>query len=54
MKRPHVQMSVDNLAVSTRCDSTLFAADRPVRDEDATTCCDAQSEKSWITDPQGL
>ena len=27
---------------------------RPVLDEGATTCCYAQSEKSWITDPQGL
>ena len=32
----------------------LQAADRPVLDEGATTCCYAQSEKSWITDPQGL
>ena len=52
MKRPHVP--VDSLAVSARCYSTVFAADQPVRDEGATTCCDAQSEKSWITDPQGL
>ena len=32
----------------------LQEADRPVLDEGATTCCYAQSEKSWITDPQGL
>jgi len=32
----------------------LQAADRPVLDEGATTCCYAQSVKSWITDPQGL
>jgi hypothetical protein len=32
----------------------LQAADRPVLDEGATTCCYAQSEKSWIADPQGL
>ena len=32
----------------------LQQADRPVLDEGATTCCYAQSEKSWITDPQGL
>ena len=32
----------------------LRQADRPVLDEGATTCCYAQSEKSWITDPQGL
>jgi catechol 2,3-dioxygenase-like lactoylglutathione lyase family enzyme len=32
----------------------LSRADRPVLDEGATTCCYAQSEKAWITDPQGL
>jgi catechol 2,3-dioxygenase-like lactoylglutathione lyase family enzyme len=32
----------------------LQQADRPVLDEGATTCCYAQSEKSWIADPQGL
>ena len=32
----------------------LQHADRPVLDEGATTCCYARSEKSWITDPQGL
>jgi catechol 2,3-dioxygenase-like lactoylglutathione lyase family enzyme len=32
----------------------LQAADRPVLEEGATTCCYAKSEKSWITDPQGL
>ena len=32
----------------------LKQADRPVLDEGATTCCYARSEKSWITDPQGL
>ena len=29
-------------------------ADRPVLNEGATVCCYAQSEKSWITDPQGI
>ncbi|MBV1799212.1 ArsI/CadI family heavy metal resistance metalloenzyme [Siccirubricoccus sp. G192] len=32
----------------------LQQADRPVLEEGATTCCYARSEKSWITDPQGL
>jgi catechol 2,3-dioxygenase-like lactoylglutathione lyase family enzyme len=32
----------------------LQRADRPVLEEGATTCCYARSEKSWITDPQGL
>jgi catechol 2,3-dioxygenase-like lactoylglutathione lyase family enzyme len=32
----------------------LQAADRPVLEEGATTCCYARSEKAWIADPQGL
>jgi len=32
----------------------LQQADRPVLEEGATTCCYAQSEKSWIADPQGV
>jgi len=32
----------------------LKAADRPVLEEGATTCCYAQSEKSWIADPDGI
>jgi catechol 2,3-dioxygenase-like lactoylglutathione lyase family enzyme len=32
----------------------LQAADRPVLEEGATTCCYAKSEKSWISDPDGV
>ena len=32
----------------------LEAADRPVIDEGATTCCYARSTKAWISDPQGV
>jgi catechol 2,3-dioxygenase-like lactoylglutathione lyase family enzyme len=32
----------------------LRQADRPMLEEGATTCCYAKSEKSWISDPQGL
>lgn len=32
----------------------LRTADGPVLEEGATTCCYAQSEKAWITDPQGV
>jgi hypothetical protein len=32
----------------------LRMADRPVQEEGATVCCYAKSEKSWITDPQGV
>jgi catechol 2,3-dioxygenase-like lactoylglutathione lyase family enzyme len=32
----------------------LKAAGRPVLEEGATTCCYAKSEKSWISDPDGI
>ena len=32
----------------------LKAADRPVLEEGATTCCYSKSEKSWIADPDGV
>jgi catechol 2,3-dioxygenase-like lactoylglutathione lyase family enzyme len=32
----------------------LQAADRPVLEEGKTTCCYANSEKSWIADPDGV
>jgi len=32
----------------------LKQAGRPVLEEGATVCCYAQSEKAWITDPQGV
>ena len=32
----------------------LQAAGQPVLEEGATTCCYAKSEKSWVTDPDGV
>ena len=32
----------------------LAVAGRPVLEEGATTCCYARSEKSWVTDPDGV
>lgn len=32
----------------------LKAADGPVLEEGATTCCYAKSDKSWIADPDGV
>ena len=34
--------------------SRLKAADRPVLEEGATTCCYAKSEKAWVSDPDGI
>jgi Glyoxalase/Bleomycin resistance protein/Dioxygenase superfamily len=32
----------------------LARAERPVLEEKGTTCCYAQSDKQWVTDPQGV
>ena len=32
----------------------LKAADHPVVEEGCTTCCSAKSEKSWVSDPDGV
>ena len=34
--------------------SRLKGAGRPVLEEGATTCCYAKSEKSWVSDPDGI
>jgi catechol 2,3-dioxygenase-like lactoylglutathione lyase family enzyme len=52
---------VDHLGIQVEDDSELRevygrlkAAEGPVLEEGKTTCCYAQSEKSWIADPQGV
>ena len=50
----HVGLQVEDKAELEQVYSRLKAADRPVLEEGATTCCYAQSEKSWIADPDGV
>lgn len=50
----HLGIEVEDDGELAEVYDRLKAADRPVREEGATVCCYAQSEKSWITDPQGL
>jgi len=52
---------IDHLGIQVESESELHEvyerlqqADAPVLEEGATTCCYAQSEKSWIADPQGI
>jgi catechol 2,3-dioxygenase-like lactoylglutathione lyase family enzyme len=52
---------VDHLGIQVEDPSELAAvyerlkkAEGPVIEEGETTCCYAQSEKSWIHDPQGI
>lgn len=50
----HLGIQVEDEAELAEVYDRLKAADRPVLEEGATTCCYASSEKSWIADPQGV
>tara|TARA_R110000787_G_scaffold57617_2_gene131516 strand:- start:202 stop:657 length:456 start_codon:yes stop_codon:yes gene_type:complete len=50
----HVGLQAEDRAELEEVYDRLKAADRPVLEEGATTCCYAQSEKSWIADPDGV
>lgn len=50
----HLGIQAENADELTEVYGRLKAADRPVLDEGATTCCYAKSEKSWIADPDGI
>ena len=50
----HLGIQVENKAELDEVAERLKAADRPVLDEGATTCCYAKSTKAWISDPQGI
>lgn len=50
----HVGLQVEDRQELEEVYCRLRAADRPVLEEGATTCCYAQSEKSWIADPDGV
>lgn len=50
----HVGLQVEDRQELEQVYGRLRAADRPVLEEGATTCCYAQSEKSWIADPDGV
>jgi catechol 2,3-dioxygenase-like lactoylglutathione lyase family enzyme len=50
----HLGIQVESRAELEEVYARLRRADRPVLEVGATTCCYAQSEKSWIADPQGV
>jgi catechol 2,3-dioxygenase-like lactoylglutathione lyase family enzyme len=50
----HLGIQVENEGELAEVYDRLKRAEGPVLEEGATTCCYAQSEKSWIVDPQGL
>lgn len=50
----HVGLQVEDESELAEVYARLKAADRPVLEEGATTCCYARSDKSWIADPDGV
>ena len=50
----HLGIQVESADELKEVYGRLEAADRPVLEEGATTCCYAKSEKSWIADPDGI
>lgn len=50
----HVGVQVEDHQELTEVYARLKAANAPVLEEGATTCCYAKSEKSWIADPDGV
>ena len=57
----HAAKGIEHLGIQVESDGELAevygrlkAADRPVLEEGATTCCYAKSEKTWISDPDGV
>jgi catechol 2,3-dioxygenase-like lactoylglutathione lyase family enzyme len=50
----HLGIQVETVDELQEVYGRLRQADRPVLEEGATVCCYAKSEKSWITDPQGV
>ena len=50
----HLGIQMDNRTGLAEVYERLQRAERPVIEQGETTCCYAQSEKSWIDDPQGV
>ncbi|NJN46270.1 MAG: glyoxalase/bleomycin resistance/dioxygenase family protein [Candidatus Competibacteraceae bacterium] len=50
----HLGIQVEDEAELSEVYGRLKQAQRPVLEQGETMCCYARSEKSWITDPQGV
>lgn len=50
----HLGVQVEDASELAEVYGRLKAARGPVLEEGATTCCYAKSEKSWISDPDGV
>ena len=50
----HLGIQVESSEELSELAERLKAAGEVTRDQEATTCCYAQSDKSWVNDPSGL
>jgi catechol-2,3-dioxygenase len=50
----HLGIQVEDRAELADIFSRLQRAEAPILEEGATTCCYAESEKTWVEDPQGI
>jgi hypothetical protein len=50
----HLGIQAENETELAEIYDRLSRAERPVLEENATTCCYANSDKQWIADPQGV
>lgn len=50
----HLGIQVESPADLAKLAGRLHAAGEVTRDQQATTCCYAQSDKAWVNDPAGL
>lgn len=50
----HLGLQVESAEDLTGLEAQLRQADAALREEPGTTCCYAQSDKYWVTDPQGI
>ena len=50
----HVGVQAENAAELAEMATRLKAAGETTFDQEATTCCYAKSDKSWVTDPSGV
>lgn len=50
----HLGIQAEDEGELTEVFDRLARAERPILEEKGTTCCYAQSDKQWVTDPQGV
>jgi len=50
----HLGIQVEDSAELSEAYGRLKAAERPILEQGATTCCYAMSEKAWVQDPSGI